>query len=111
MKTQLNMLNELSTILNFCSVADYDSAYLKYMFNPNEGWKSMTLSSIKNGKAYLPSDYESTKVIALCKQLHNVMQQHTGGDWRKFILTIDRNREVKTQFIYDIQSCMDEFKD
>ena len=39
------------------------------------------------------------------------MQSHTGGDWRKFILTIDETGQAKTQFIYEIQSCMDQFRE
>ena len=44
----------------------------------------------------------------LCQQLHDEMQNYTGGDWRKFILTLNEKGEAKTQFIYDIQSCMDD---
>lgn len=39
------------------------------------------------------------------------MQAHTGGDWRKFILTINESGEVNTKFIYEIQSVLDELED
>ena len=39
------------------------------------------------------------------------MQAHTDRDWRKFILTLDETDQAKTQFIYKIQSCMDQFND
>lgn len=50
-------------------------------------------------------------LINMCKQLHDEMQLHIGGDWRKCVLTIDEQGKAKTEFIYEIQSCMDEFKD
>ena len=51
---------------------------------------------------------DEDRIANLCQQLHDEMQNHTGGDWRKFILTLNEKGEAKTQFIYDIQSCMDD---
>lgn len=56
------------------------------------------------------SEKSEEKIKELCNELHARMQKSTGGDWRKLIFTIE-NGKVKTKFIYDIQSCMDQFKD
>lgn len=39
-------------------------------------------------------------VMQLVKQLHQLMKEHTGGDWQAFTLSIEENGQVKTQFDY-----------
>jgi len=110
---QLEILNELSSILHFSTEIKYDSAHLEYKFNPDEQWNSFSVWYEKNQQNYSPNDFDKISYEAqeLCKELHNEMQSHTGGDWRKFILTIDETGQAKTQFIYEIQSCMDQFRE
>ncbi|OUY05877.1 immunity protein YezG family protein [Acinetobacter populi] len=113
MEEQLRILNELSRILHFSTEIAYNSAHLVYKFNPDEQWYSFSAWYEKNHQNYSPNNFDkiSNEAQELCKELHNEMQAHTGGDWRKFVLTLNEKGEAKTQFIYDIQSCMDEFKD
>lgn len=109
---QLDILNEICSNF-YLSLKRFDSLEYEYKFNPDEEWyESSTMAKI-NGKIEsleLPLDVRFRNQ-ELSQQLHDEMQSHTGGDWRKFILTIDENGEAKTKFIYEIQSCMDEFKD
>ncbi len=109
---QIEILNKLAYILNNSTDKVYTSAHLEYKFNIDEGWRSLTIWYIENNKNFSPTNFDDIgeEVKKLCQELHNRMQDHTGGDWRKFILTIDGNREAKTQFIYEPQSCMDEFE-
>ncbi|MCT9979478.1 hypothetical protein M2R48_14165 [Acinetobacter sp. I-MWF] len=113
MEAQVNILNELAKILHYSSGSLYDSAHLEYKFNPDEGWRSISMWYENEGKTLPPKqdDADQKNIDQMCKQLHDEMQSHTGGDWRKFILTIDEQGKAKTQFIYEIQSCMDEFND
>lgn len=113
MQEQIEILNELSRQLHLISGKVYDDAYLEYKFNPQENWYSFSAWYEQNGRKEIPENFDSFSDDSqkMCESLHDVMHKHTGGDWRKFILTIDKNREVKTQFIYDVQSCMDQFKD
>lgn len=39
-------------------------------------------------------------VIQLVKQLHQLMKEHTGGDWQALTLSIDANGRVTTKFEY-----------
>ncbi|KGQ70579.1 hypothetical protein OA57_05565 [Chelonobacter oris] len=112
MQKQLEILKKLSKCLHCCTRRKYNSAVMEFKFNPEEGWSSFSAWYIVNEKNYPPENFEGLKEHSklLCQELHAEMQVHTGGDWRKFILMIDESGEVKTQFIYAIQSCMDEFK-
>ena len=112
-ETQVNILNELAKILHYSSGSLYDSAHLEYKFNPDEGWRSISMWYENEGKTLPPKqdDTDQKNIDQMCKQLHDEMQSHTGGDWRKFILTIDEQGKAKTQFIYEIKSCMDQFND
>ena len=46
--------------------------------------------------------------MLLCENLNNIMRKHTCGDWQKFVLTIDEDREVQTEFSYEPQSLYDD---
>lgn len=111
LNNQLEIINSLSFLL-FNAATDYDTAHLEYKFNPDEGWYSTRYWYTKNGVNFSPEKFKENlkQVKILCNSLHNVMQEHTGGDWRKFILIIDENQEVKTEFIYESQSYLDEFE-
>lgn len=111
MDKQLELLNKLAEMLhNNCH--NYDVAYLEYKFNPDENWFHFSSWYVSNEKNYTPENYDNLKDCSfkLCAELHQEMLSHTEGDWRKFMLSLTRNGDVKTQFIYDIQSCMDIFK-
>ena len=113
MKDQINILNEIAEILYYGTNKEYDTAHIEYKFNPEEAWSSFSWWYTKNNKNFSTDGYDlgNPRSEKLCRELHEIMYSHTGGDWRKFILKIDEKREVNTQFIYEIQSCMDEFKD
>ncbi len=111
--TQIKILNKLVNIVNNSTDEVYDTAHLEYKFNPDEGWRSLTIWYVKDSKNFSSQNFDSIspEVRLICQELHSEMQSHTGGDWRKFILTIDENREAKTQFIYEVQSCMDDIEE
>ncbi|KAF7274719.1 hypothetical protein GWI33_012610 [Rhynchophorus ferrugineus] len=112
MQKQFEILNEICKQF-FKSPKKIESLRYIYRFNPSENWVGTRLLTIIEGKKTplgLPSEVMD-HIEYLCQQLHDEMQAHTGGDWRKFVLMLDEKGEAKTQFIYDIQSCMDEFKD
>ncbi len=113
MNKQIEILNDIVKYIHANSIVNYDSFIFEYKFNPDEGWANFHLDYCKDNKSYLASiqNFDFSTLEDLSKKLHDEMQSHTGGDWRKFILTIDEQGKVKTQLIYEIQSCMDEFND
>lgn len=105
---QIEILEELCRLLVESSNIDYDTLSLTYTFNPQEGWSEVRIKQTKDNQNYSVNHFNSNKCEYLCTLLHDEMQNHTGGDWRKFILTLDKNHEVKTEFSYDIVSCLDD---
>lgn len=109
MNKQLELLNEIYYLLSNHSPKNFDSLIYVYKFNPQENWIGTTLLTVVNGKNEALNWCSDIlkKIKLLCKNLHQEMQKHTGGDWRKVVLHINENKEVKTNFIYDIQSYKD----
>ncbi len=108
---QVSILNDIAYEIHSQSRKKYDSFRLEYKFNPDEGWSQYGVYFVRDGLEELSQDMNYDEITKSCEKLHTEMQAHTGGDWRKFILTIDENGEAKTKFIYEVQSCMDEFED
>lgn len=46
------------------------------------------------------NDYGDKGCADLACDLHDVMKEHTGGDWREFDIVINSDKTVTTQFIY-----------
>ncbi|MCX5468925.1 hypothetical protein [Acinetobacter nematophilus] len=111
MHNQVELLNKIVQEVHKYRPFDYDSWRFEYKFNPDEGWSEYGVFFFRNHTEYLPPDFNYDLIIKFSQELHDEMQSHTGGDWRKFILNLDEQGKAKTQFIYEIQSCMDEFND
>lgn len=109
MNRQFEILNEICSLLFHNTPKEFDSLVYVYKFNPDECWIGARVSTVICGKkeALDWSPDILRKIRGLCKNLHQVMQDHTGGDWRKFVLRIDENKEVTTNFIYEVQSYTD----
>ncbi len=112
LENQLNLLNDLAIeIFTLLDGKGLPYSY-EYKFNPDEGWAQYGLHFTKDSEKILVGlEVDFQNLNTLCTRLHQSMMEHTGGDWRKFILDINENKEIKTNFIYEIQSCMDEFND
>ncbi len=112
MQKQFELLNHICKCI-FSTNVNFDTMEFVYSFSPEEEWSGTRTSAVKNNEkislnlsSNIMNEIENT-----CELLHAEMQAHTGGDWRKFILTIDENREAKTKFIYEPQSCMDDVEE
>ncbi|QPB41636.1 hypothetical protein [Rodentibacter haemolyticus] len=111
MNEQLDLLQKIYDEFH-SSRERFDYLEYTYKFNPDENWVGTELFTSENGvpKMITLDEELEEKIQGLCNELHMLMQIHTGGDWRKLIFTIE-NGKVKTKFIYDVQSCMDQFKE
>lgn len=111
MNEQLDLLQKIYDEFNFLQ-DEFDYLEYVYKFNPDENWVGTELFTSKSGmpKMIILEEKVEKKIEELCSDLHKLMQISSGGDWRKLIFTIE-NGQVKTKFIYDVQSCMDQFKD
>lgn len=108
MHKQFELLNQICSIL-LNTPKKIDSLRFIYKFNRNENWDGIDFVTIIDGKKeILPTYFNYDEIRSLCEKLHDSMQKHTGGDWQKFVLTIDENREVQTEFSYEPQSLYDD---
>lgn len=110
---QIYLLNKIcSLLIGLSKPKKIDRLLFFYRFNHKENWSGIGLCTIIDGKQenqLFPNDY-ARNIMQLCEQLHDVMQEHTGGDWQKFTLTIDEQGEAHTKFSYEPQSCLDGFE-
>lgn len=111
MNEQLNLLQKIYDEFKL-SKDRFDYLEYIYKFNPDESWIGTELFVSENGvpKMIKLREESEEKIKNLCKELHMCMEMHTGGDWRKLVFIIE-NGKIKTKFIYDVQSCMEQFKD
>ena len=78
-----------------------------YTFNNKEGWERYGIYFFDNGKSVLIEDADYKKIANLSQHLHDIMESQTGGDWREFIMYMQDDGDLKTQFNYDIITIMD----
>ena len=111
MQEQIKILNSIHNIL-LDTPKKIDNLRMVYRFNREENWDGIDICATVDGKkeTRLHSTSAIRNIMLLCENLNNIMRKHTGGDWRKFILIINENQEVKTEFIYESQSYLDEFE-
>jgi hypothetical protein len=60
---------------------------------------------VKNGevKSILLTDVNNI-VSKLVYSLHELMREHTGGNWNEFLLTLGKDGKARTEFNYPDQS-------
>ncbi len=107
---QVQILNELSKYLYSSIEVNFDFVKFEYKFNSEEEWDLISTYYTKSGKKFPPYNFSelTDKLKPLCEKLHDLMKEQTGGNWQKFVLTIDENREVQTEFSYEPQSLYDD---
>ncbi|WP_424942036.1 hypothetical protein [Aliiroseovarius crassostreae] len=58
------------------------------------------LNGSKHSKHLNYRQAREERPIGLVPKLHQLMKEHTGGDWQAFTLSIEENGQVKTKFEY-----------
>lgn len=100
---QVEILSELVQIMHDSADGAYDSLCCEFDYEVYEdGW------SVGYKYAFVHDGVSVSEILAdpdrrvsdLVKQLHQVMQSHTGGDWSKFLLSVDGEGRANTKFTY-----------
>ncbi|WP_386698371.1 hypothetical protein [Lonepinella sp. MS14436] len=76
------------------------------MFDLEDGWSGLSLFYIIN-KDKVPGHFSKNSKMELelmCEELHKEMQKGKDTDWRKLIILIEFDRDMKVNFIYEKQS-------
>ncbi|MDO6763757.1 hypothetical protein [Agarivorans sp. 1_MG-2023] len=96
---QLDILNQLSSIIHQSAAAGYESATCSFSIDGESVEEKF--SFIKEGKKVSALlDDPSWLVMDLVIDLNKEMKESTGGEWKCFILTLDENGKAKTHFEY-----------
>ncbi|OUY05878.1 immunity protein YezG family protein [Acinetobacter populi] len=103
---QTEILNSLLQIMDSSVNGEYQSLQCTFDYYRAEDDNSVSIGE----KFFYKKDdelksefliYKNKAVPELVKELHTVMENHTGGNWKEFTLTLDENGKAHTKFIYE----------
>lgn len=100
---QVNVLSQITQVMHDSTLADYEEMTCQFdYFLDGDDWSiDSEFSFISKGKLNRGLLKDSTgDVYRLVHTLHELMKAHTGGSWRKFVLSIDGSGRANTKFIY-----------
>lgn len=102
---QTMILNNLCQLLHDNADEGYDEACceFKYYFGDDGslgfGAKfHFSIDGLVNSRVF--RDTNENRFDDLILKLHTLMKEHTGGDWKTFTLTLDKNGKATTKFDY-----------
>lgn len=100
---QVEILNLLSQIMHNSALGQYEEVRCEFEHEIyDDGWSvSSKYSIVRDGSllSELLSDPED-RASELVHELHILMKSHTGGNWKKFLLSIDSCGKASTSFKY-----------
>lgn len=102
---QTKILNSLLSIMieSIGNAYDSCSCQFEYDYGYEDGSSSTgaELSYIHNLENHSIGIKSMGTIDSLIRELHSIMKRHTGGNWKKFILSLDETGKAHTKFIYD----------
>lgn len=102
---QTDILSSLLKLMIESIDSEYDSCscQFEYDYGYEDGSSSTgaELSYIHNLEIHSIGIKDMGTIDSLIRELHAIMKRHTGGDWKKFILSLDETEKAHTKFIYE----------
>ena len=100
---QVQILNTLTQIMHDSASGSYEEIRCEFEHEVYDGgWSAASkYSFVRDG--FLFSEFlddPEDRVSSLVHKLHESMKSHTGGDWRKFVLTVAFGGQANTKFTY-----------
>jgi hypothetical protein len=100
---QVEVLNALTQIMHDSACGQYEEMCCEFEYEVYDGGWSVgsKYSFVRNGlfvSEFL--DDPEDRASGFVHKLHELMKSHTGGDWKKFVLSIDVSGKANTKFIY-----------
>lgn len=100
---QVEILQKITQVMSHSAESDYEQMTCKFECCIEDGdWSvDSEFSFVRNGSLYRSRLNDPTaNVFRLVRQLHDLMLDHTGGDWKTFQLVVDQGGKAKTHFAY-----------
>lgn len=100
---QVQVLNALMKIMHDSANGPYEEMCCEFEYERYKGgWSVGSKYSLIRDGLFLSEllDDPEENASSYVHELHELMKAHTGGDWKKFILSIDSSRKANTKFMY-----------
>ncbi len=100
---QVEILNQITQVMHDSAAPSYEEMRCEFDYFVAEGdWSiGSEFSFVRNGEVHRTVLDDATGDIhQKVYQLHELMKAHTGGDWKSFVLAVDRNGKATTNFTY-----------
>ena len=99
---QLAILNEIAEFAFTASKGDYDELVLEVEVNVEGGWTNSRCWQTANGETEQLSLFgiRDPDLMTLSFELHEEVRNHTGGNLKSYIVTIDKEGKAAVDFKY-----------
>lgn len=100
---QVDVLNALTQIMHDSACGQYEEMRCEFEYEIYDGGWSVgsKYSFVRDGLSVSEFlDDPKDRASDLVHKLHELMKSHTGGDWKKFVLSIEHDGKASTKFTY-----------
>jgi len=99
---QVEALNQIVQIMHDSAGGPYEGLRCEFDYETYDGGWSVgsAYSFIRDGVSVGARLDDPHRASDLVGELHRLMLEHTGGDWREFILSVDADGRAHTKFEY-----------
>jgi hypothetical protein len=100
---QVEVLNALTLIMHDSACGQYEEMRCEFEYEIYDGGWSVgsKYSFVRDGLSVSEFlDDSEDRVSGLVHKLHELMRSHTGGNWKKFVLSIGPDGKAITKFTY-----------
>lgn len=103
MLRQSEIMHEAAQIAFMASEGEFDELVLEVEIDIDTGTISFSCYQTKDGKKVSLSLFDTGRLVDLSdlsEELHSEMKEHTGGDLKKYTVTIDGDGTTRANFEY-----------
>ncbi len=100
---QVELLQKITQVMSQSAEFDYEEMTCEFDYYIEDGdWSVGSTFSFVRGGRLCQSVLEdpARDVSRLVRRLHDLMLDHTGGNWKTFEIVVDRSGKAKTHFGY-----------
>lgn len=100
---QQEIMSGICELMLDAGEGEYDELLLELELNAEKGWCKFTFSQTVDGESKslpMPPEEQGPTLLDLSLRLHKEMMSHTGGDWTKLILRMNKAGRATADFEY-----------